>query len=518
MENRLTANSGLVFAWPVPDFIHWDRGSFFTPMPSPNRRVLSAGWAVDLARLAIVQQRRPMILLPDSALAGLVWGARHETTRWPPNWRQALARSLVAAGPPLQPIAPGYFIDRQARDCGFYGASFPDWMSGEAACSPRCPLNGRPEAGTHHHFRLQFRLDRQGSMESFEPRATWAYLERLTDDWADEDYYDFRVPKWTAAEVKKRLEAVRRILGQRDKAVATGICEDASSWWDESVGEEVSRQELERELEHLQPGQSKIPGLFAYYLPARVFGPSPKIGLTQRQCHLLSALVGETTRASGKSDRPDKALVVRVSADADVPRPAVPLPPALAAGEYVAFNGSGWGKKIWLRGYGFTIATWAGKAGFADAKAAELLADLQELAGRFELTVAGWSKDDRTWRGLDDMQGLARTKVGRDWLKGCVLRVYTAADFLARWRRYFADKLGFRCLPGGEVEPSPGIKTPGIHSAVELAQWMQEKRYSDKSLAELLGVSRTKVNLVKNGKRKWSAEFDREVNGILEVL
>jgi uncharacterized protein DUF2500 len=41
---------------------------------------------------------------------------------------------------------------------------------------------------------------------------------------------------------------------------------------------------------------------------------------------------------------------------------------------------------------------------------------------------------------------------GRQWLGHCVLRVYTRVDFLCRWRRYFARRLGFGSIPGGAPE------------------------------------------------------------------
>ena len=342
-----------------------------------------------------------------------------------------------------------------------------------------------------------------------------AQAEKLAvfgDDRSAARYYDFGKAKWTPDDVTAEKAA---IAGQLARA-RQWLRESRSSYdWDGVQQATETIEFLKATQSVLRPGRPKVPGLFACYLPARVFGPSPKVGLTQRQCHLLSALVGETTRASGKSERPVKALVVRVGADADAPRPSIPLPPGLAAGEYVAFNGSGWGKKIGLRGYGFKLGTWAEKAGFPDTTPAVLLADLRALSGPFGLVVAGWSKDDNVWRGLDDLQALVRTKVGRDWLSGCVLRVYTGAGFLVRWRRYFADRLGFRWLPGGEEEPAPGGTSAGIHSGVELTRWMQTKKYTDKSLAEILGVSRFKVNLVRNGRRKWSPDFDRKLNAIL---
>lgn len=510
--------NGPAFAWPIPDFIQWDRESFFTPVPNPSRRVLSPGWVVDLARVATIQRPLPFVLFPDTVLGSLIWGASSETRRWPANWRKVVTRGLLGAGPALEPIGSGFLADQQSEEWGFYEVETPAWTNGEASCSPRCPLHRGSGVGKHRHFRLQFRLRGQGSMKLFNPELTWDLLRSLDDDSADVKYYDFRVSKWTSAEVKEREKAIRKILDRRHAMMARRECTEADAWWDEVLGEHVSRDELEWELKHLRAGQPKVSGLFACYLPARVFGPSPKVGLTQRQCHLLSALVGETTRASEKSDRPDKALLVRVDSEAERPRLSIPLPPGLAAGEYVAFNGSGWGKRIRLQGYGFKIETWAAKAGFPDTAPAELLADFQVIAGPFGLKVACWSKDDGTWRGLDDLQALARTKVGRDWLKGCMLRVYTAADFLVRWRQYFAGKLGFRSLPGGEGETPAPAKDGGIHSAVELAQWMKEKKYTDRSLGDLLGVGRSKVNLVKNGKRRWSADFERRLNGILDIL
>ena len=506
----------LVFPWPVPDFLQWDPVSYSTPAPDPNRRALAPGWVVDLARTAVVQQRMPVVLLPDVALGGLVWGARSGTRPWPRNWRQRLAEGLLAVGPPVGPRGPGLQRDAQTGQYRFVTPEPSEWSRGEADCPPRCPLHGRPGAGIHRHFRLYFNLLGEGRMRAFEPAFGEKAVRLLADDRADGSLFDFSNPKLTKAGAADRLTVIREMLARHDRAVAQGACPPDEVWEDEVTGEWFLRADLEYDLDHVRPGQPRVPGLFACYLPARVFGPSPRVGLTQRQCHLLSALVGETTRAGGKSERPDKALVVRVSADADAPRPSVPLPPGLAAGEYVAFNGSGWGKKIGLRGYGFKLGTWAEKAGFPDTTVKDLLADLRALSGPFGLTVAGWSSSDQAWTGLDDLQALARRKAGRDWLSGCVLRVYTGADFLVRWRRYFADKLGFKWLPGGEGEPPDApAESAGIHSPQELILLMRKKGIPDADLAKRMGCHRSQFNQVENGKRKWSPDFDRKVNAAL---
>lgn len=177
----------------------------------------------------------------------------------------------------------------------------------------------------------------------------------------------------------------------------------------------------------------------------------------------------------------------------------------LGAGTFVAFNGNGTGHR--RHGHGYKPVTWLRKAGYLETQASTLLADFHQLAGRFGLTVAAYSSTDHSWKGLDVVRAMTG-QAGDRWLAGCVLRVYSTADFLPRWRRYFADRLGFASLPGGEETPAIVSAPGGIRSAIELQVWMTENGHTDGSLAAALGVGRTTVNLYRRGTRNWSPRFE----------
>ena len=114
------------------------------------------------------------------------------------------------------------------------------------------------------------------------------------------------------------------------------------------------------------------------------------------------------------------------------------------------------------------------------------------------------------------MTQLERTPAGRAWLGACKLRVYTRDDYLLRWRRYFADCLGFSYVPGDgdEGEPPPPRQQnngPAIASAIDLDLWKGRAGLTDRQLAEMLEVSQSYVSRVRSGRVPWSKKFAAKV-------
>jgi hypothetical protein len=265
------------------------------------------------------------------------------------------------------------------------------------------------------------------------------------------------------------------------------------------------------------------------YLPALVFGPSPRSGLTWEQRGFLRALTRELTR-SHRSDRPDKAAAVVGGQPQAGGAGRASACPFLESGQgYVQFNGNGRYKRRHLRGRGYHLIGksgrgWLWRAGYGVLDAEQetswkavraFLKELRDLPDDFGLVAAGWHPRKRQWRCLDDLIQLTRTPARRAWLNACVLRVYAPEDYPVRWRQYFAKQLGFSFIPGGEDEgeqaPRPAVGAADVASAADLGVWMGQVAMTDEQLAGRLGVSRSLVSGYRSGRRPWSRRFQNRV-------
>jgi hypothetical protein len=114
---------------------------------------------------------------------------------------------------------------------------------------------------------------------------------------------------------------------------------------------------------------------------------------------------------------------------------------------------------------------------------------------------------------------MTKTAAGRRWLSGCLLRVFTEADYLIRWRRLFALRMGFSRIPGdgdeGVVSTKPR-QARAIESAQDLDQWMRSVGLTDQELATRLGLSRSYVSGQRSGRRPWSSTFQQKVMAVVE--
>jgi hypothetical protein len=457
----------------VPDFILEDllNSRPRVPRRRRGRRPTWPGitWVI---RAEVIRQRRATVYLPDVLLAQVVWG-NHQRPR---NWRRRLAG----------------WLRRSADQWNRTQANERHSVTECRACHPGCPLHGRPDA-PHRHFVFRVARPSPGAIP-YNGNFLGCFLgglEAFRSEEGGEAVFDFSAPRGNPA-----MPA-----------------ETAGLWAQEA---------------------KKAGRLGAVYLPSLLFGLSARSGLTHEGRCILFALTRETTRAKSSS-RPDRALVVTGGQSYSRGTNRVSPCPLLEKGvRYVAFTGNAGyrRRRLWGRGYhlvGKTGGGWLSRAGFVvpqdeDGKwqaVRRFLAELKTLSGPFGLVAAGWHPDRRQWRSLDDLIALAGTPAGRAWLAACRLRVFTREDYLARWRRHFADKLGFSHIPGGgdENEAGPPGQAAGevVRSAADLTCWMRRRGLTDRALAARLGVSASLVSRFRSGRRKWTAAFQARVAEVIAL-
>ena len=254
--------------------------------------------------------------------------------------------------------------------------------------------------------------------------------------------------------------------------------------------------------------------LVSVYLPAWVFGP---VVLAPGPCRILQSLTREVTRVKdGRSDRADKAAVT----------PAVDLPLPRAGGEFVGLNGNGRKGSARFHGYGYRLAERMKRAGYpadpADARrftadAKRFVADLKSLLGPFGLAVAVRAGTASKWRGLDALSDDIGVAPPRR-LAEVLVRVFAPADYPARWRAYFASRLGVSAVPAGLDDVTPAATPAGggtpVETGEQLARWMRESGWTDATLAARLGVSRSLVYKCRTGRRPLTPAFRVGVAGV----
>jgi hypothetical protein len=417
----------------------------------------------------VIRQKRARVCLPDVLLAQVVWGDRRN---WPRNWRQRV----------------GGWLLRIVRSCsGEQAATDKPLIPTSRACPPDCPLHGR--AGVRHiHFLVTVpQLYRYVSTDS------------ITED------FD------------------RSFLGVLD---LFGFKEGGERRFDFSLAGEDQPEATSARLEQIEAYRK--PGrLCSVYLPVLVFGLSPRSGLTFVQRKILIALTRETTRAK-QSCRADRARVV-VGGEPDDKATRFAVCPFLERGErYVSFNGNGGYMRSHLRGRGYQLLGktgkgWLGRAGFEVPEDEEgkwravrrFLTHLLKLSGPFGLIVGGWHPEKRRWRSLGEMIELTKTPAGRSWLARCRVRIYTKEDYLLRWRRYFAERLGFTVIPGdGDEGGTTGEAQTGkvtVESAEDLDLWMRRVGLTDQQLADMVKKSRSYVSRQRSGRAPSSKKFQAQV-------
>jgi hypothetical protein len=496
--------AGPVLATPflvaVPDYVQADwlvamptaRPADGAGRPKRGRRRIGGGlhWAI---HQAVLVQKTSRVVLPDVVLAQVLWGG--DQGRRPRNWRRRLVQRLRRLA---------------ARDAALAGVAHLEADRGQRACPAGCALHGTGRR--HQHLEVAVRT---------------------------------RAPRYVVPEGGYARDAVLAEPNERDfDGTFLGALEafgddgdpDRSYHWDprplppgppgpaegEDEAEEARERKAHRRLLARVKALKRTGWLAAVYFPLKLFGSSPRLGLSWQERQIHQAITRELTRvpAGARSARPDKAEVVVGGRRADDAAPfgVAPCPCLAAGGRYVGFNGNGGARRRHLRGRGYRPLVWMRKAAYGrlgEGKALwrgvrAFLQDLGRLGERFGLVVAAWHPKQCVWRALAELPALTRTAAGRAWLRGCLLRVYTGEDFLVRWRRLFAAGMGFSVIPDTNREQAVEEGSPTASREAFLA-YLARKGVSPAELARALGVSRSLVSQHLSGKRAWTASWQERL-------
>jgi len=231
--------------------------------------------------------------------------------------------------------------------------------------------------------------------------------------------------------------------------------------------------------------------LVTIYLPAKLGDRKACEALTLTQHRLLQAIVRETTRTT-KEDRRSvsEAKVTRGNAIPTIDGKGTLTCSLLDSDKsYVGFNGN----KL-LKGRGYLILSqggWMAKAGYSSDQVSAFLADLTVLSGVLGLIPIGIEPRNIACLDLQQMSALAGTPPGMTALRRLHLRIYSQADYLARWNQVFRWE---EETPEHTIAQDP---TLAVTSAVD------RKVVSQKQLAEGMGVDASLLNKVLRGKKQW---------------
>jgi len=474
---------GQVFAATVPDFVLAD---WLKAMPrwvstdsqgrlKLGRPFIGGGfhWAIHLAVLA---QRSARVILPDVLLGQVFWAGERKS--WPANWRQGLLDRLQ--------------FWTSVQELPFVEVTLAK-KSDDMVCPDCCSLHG--SAVGHRHFMILIRTEK---------------------DIVDADRLDDEGQPTEDAWLSTVFLGVLELYG-----------------FDASDGERAYDFTLQTQRASLEEDQFKAltsrlrrfrsaGRLVSVYLPLRLFGGSKHLGLSFQQRQLLLAIHRELTREK-KSTRPDKASVLTAGR---VARTAggftIDHYPGLQDGtRYVGLNGNGGPKRQQFHGRGYRIlgdkgwlvrARYAGLGETADAwrQVRSFLKDMQKVGQLFGLVTAARHPKTAEWFGLADLLDRTKTAAGRKWLEGCVLRFYTEEDYLLRWRKLIADRMGFATIPDRDQEQQR-VADPAS-SPVQLTAYLRDAGITQKDLARELGVSRPLLSQYLNGKKTWTASWQARLN------
>ena len=266
------------------------------------------------------------------------------------------------------------------------------------------------------------------------------------------------------------------------------------------------------------------------YLPVQLFGQAA--GLSPRQIRLIQGLMRERTRTKStnrqNAAKPSLVTIRNARVKAVLQNGDVTCPFLSRDEKYIVFGGNfksrrGQGYQLvgrfdddilrqggWLRRLGYEVTSqmaqmdqervwrWIGT----------MLADLAELSPSLGLVVGAIDKVGQ-WRSLDELRVMVGEARHRQWLKNCSLRIFAPADHLVQWRRWFAERLGFSFIPGGDWSLPEGVALAETNrpTAETIRARMKANRIKAKRLAEFLGWLPSRVSRQLSGQTALSDEL-----------
>lgn len=273
------------------------------------------------------------------------------------------------------------------------------------------------------------------------------------------------------------------------------------------------------------------------YLPVQLFGQAA--GLNIRQIRLVQGLMRERTRwkqvGVQRSMVPRLVLIRNASVLAVRGKARVPCPVLDPSQEYIAFGGNL--KK--LRGRGYRLfgefdqnmqcqGGWLRRLGYPASSEMDenriwkwisiLLKDLAQLSESLGLVAAAVDKRGQ-WRSLDQLRQMVKEGRSRTWLKTCSLRIFAPADYLIRWRRWFAERLGFSFIPGGEwsVSQNAVCQHAQAPTADSIRTQLKAAGIQSKQLAAQLNWTESRVCRQLNNKTRLAPELITAAQRLLDT-
>ncbi|MEK6238657.1 MAG: helix-turn-helix transcriptional regulator, partial [Planctomycetales bacterium] len=234
--------------------------------------------------------------------------------------------------------------------------------------------------------------------------------------------------------------------------------------------------------------------LVSAFLPAKLGAPAACGNLTPSQHGLLQAIVRETTRRPDKDREPDQfAEVVRGN---NIPgiagKRSISCTLLASNRDYVGFNGN---KR--MKGRGYKIPTWLAKSGYPDGDFRSFLLDLQTLTQVLDLLPVAIAPADNRAYSLEEFIGRDSTVAGRRQLRQWHLRLYTKADYVDRWSRFFGGEDDAGEIGGGAAHVGDDDRTAGLRE--KMTRYGMTRR----DLAGELDKDRSFISKTLNGKKPW---------------
>lgn len=282
--------------------------------------------------------------------------------------------------------------------------------------------------------------------------------------------------------------------------------------------------------------------LFHAYLPVEIFGQAS--GLTRRQIRLVQGLMRERTRtfrghqsrslnpesvqSSPGSRRSRKSCSEEIVRNACVRAPRkdafIRCPYLDSERTYVSFGGNL--KKLRGRGYRLigqlnrsatSLGGWLKRVGYRADRSTKadtlwewvqkILDDLSVLSKHLGIVTAAVDCNCR-WTSLSELRQLVKRHECRPRLERLSLRVFAPSDYLIRWRKWFADKLGFSYIPGGNWSEPTAASCDNTRciTALEMRGRLRKARVKNKEIAADLGWTESRVSRQLSGKTRLSQE------------